>query len=147
MNWIEQSWIPWPQSRSQSSQQELPRRQGTYPRKDGATGLDSFPFSLEGTWTWFLTLLLPPSNYFSICYLCARLQEKGYFLMCTFKESQWISTQYLIFPANWSRLLPRHQRNLSLSLQRLSSTSQSLRWDEEGGIPVILDSNPVWIFP
>lgn len=41
------------------------------------------PFSLKGIRTWFLILLPPSSNYFSTYYFCARLLEKGYFLMCT----------------------------------------------------------------
>lgn len=138
---------PWPHSRSQSNQQEL---LGDRALSLGRTRWLSWihsPSPFKACGTWFLVLLFPPSNYFSIYYLC---QYPGgrYFLMCTCEQSvdfHPISPCCSKMKQNVATLLkgafPWTSRVCVLPLPLSPNAKGS------GGIPVMLDWNTEWIFP
>lgn len=111
---------------------------GHPPQEGCVVGPDSFSFSLKDTRAWVLILLSPPGNYFSIYYLCARLQERVLSFVHILK-SQWVSTRHLTFPANWSRVLLLSSQEPFFEPPTWCSPSQIQCWGEERSIPIFLD--------
>lgn len=61
--------------------------------------------------------------------------KRGSIFFCVHLKSQWVSTQYLIFPANWSRKHSRPAKKTFSEPPTLSPPSQIPCWGEETTLP------------